>query len=101
MKNSIREELTNYINDCKKEGRDITHYNLFNEDYYIIGYYEASQWLKEHEIDVFEGINICREYEIENFGEFHTNIDNPETLVNHLVYWWGQEILFELNIPND
>tara|TARA_R110000744_G_scaffold380423_1_gene501165 strand:+ start:208 stop:513 length:306 start_codon:yes stop_codon:yes gene_type:complete len=101
MKQSIRTELTNYINDCKNEGRDITHFNLFNEDYYLIGYHSCSEWLKTHEIDVFEGIDICRENEIEHFGEFNTRIDNSETLVNQLVYWFGQELCNELEIPND
>ena len=100
MKESIREELTNYINDCKNEGRDITHFNLFNEDYYMIGYYNASEWLKTHEIDAFEAIDIVRDYEMENLGEFTTEI-NSEKIVNMLVYIYGEELCNELEIPND
>mgnify|MGYP003647751990 FL=1 len=100
MKESIRTELTDYINDCKTEGREITHYNLFNEDYYIIGYYNASEWLKTHEIDAFEAIDIVRDYEMENLGEFTTEI-NSEKIVNMLVYIYGEELCNELEIPND
>jgi hypothetical protein len=97
MKDSIKEELTQHINDTPKE--DQNHFTLFNEDYYIIGYYQAKQWLKKHDLDVFEAIGICNEYENEHFGEINTQFDNEEKLVNHLVYWYGHDLCSELNLP--
>jgi len=68
------------------------HHKLFNEDYYIIGYHQAKEWLKAHNIDVFEGIDYCRTAEIDNFGESNTDYNNEETLVNHIVYWSGYDL---------
>ena len=99
MKDSVREELMQHINDTELESRN--HFTMFNEDYYIIGYYNASEWLKKHGIGEFEGASICREFEDENFGESQTVFDNSETLVNHLVYWYGQELCYELGLPNE
>lgn len=101
MKNTIREELLEHIEDCKKDFDKITHFNMFNEDYYIIGYHTAEQWFKKHNLSVFKAIEICSDYEMEHFGEKHTTFDNPEKLVNNLVYWYGQDLCSELNIPFD
>jgi len=59
MKNSIELELAAHILDRINDGiiddtnQDEWHYYCFNEDYYIIGYYRASAWLKRHEINAF------------------------------------------------
>ena len=53
MKSSIREELSEYITehatdlDLYMTDEVDLHHRLFNEDYYIIGYYQAEQWLVE------------------------------------------------------
>tara|TARA_Y100001937_G_C7038162_1_gene293325 strand:- start:374 stop:673 length:300 start_codon:yes stop_codon:yes gene_type:complete len=99
MKNSIRHELTEHIKEFDKEQQN--HYTMFNEDYYIIGYYESSQWLKHHNIGELEGVSICNDYEMEHFGEIQTTFDNTEKLVNHLVYWYGLDLCMELEIPMD
>ena len=99
MKNTIREELTSHINDYPEEDRN--HFTMFNEDYYIIGYYKAEQWLKEHNLNTFEAIEICNDYEMENYGAIHTQFDNAEKLVNQFVYWYGQDLCNELRLPFD
>ena len=99
MKNSIKIELASHIIDRINDGiltddnRDEWHFYSFNEDYYIIGYYEASQWLKKHDIGEFEAAGICQEYEVENFGECTKIYDNAETTVNMLTYIYGEELL--------
>ena len=95
MKNSIRKELLEHINESQNDGLT-THHEMFNE--YIIGYYQSSQWLKKHGLGELDAVNICKDFERENFGEVQTNIDNTETLVNHLAYWYGIELCNELNI---
>lgn len=103
MKNSVREELANHILDRINDGvitddnRDDWHFHCFNEDYYLIGYYNCSEWLKTHNIDAFEAVGICQEYEKENFGEVTKTYDNSETVVNMLVYVWGEELLAEID----
>ena len=99
MITTIKNELLSHIEDYNNE--DKNHFTMFNEDYYIIGYYQAEDWLKKHDLGTFEAIRICNEYEEENFGEIQTTFDNAETLVNHLVYWYGQELCNELEIPFD
>ena len=99
MKNSIKEELTEYINDNMKEVycEDDLHFHLFNEDYYIIGYLQAQEWLDSHEISVFDALETIREYEDMNFGECK-HYENAEETVNMLVYIYGEELLCELDL---
>ena len=102
MRTTIKNELTDYINDLINNGvltndnKDDWHFHAFNEDYYIIGYYNASEWLKRHNIDSFEAIQICNQYEIDNFGETSNKYDNSESVVNMLVYIYGEQLIYEL-----
>ena len=100
MKKSIRTELTEHLNDTIKylDSSEEIHYHAFNEDYYIIGYYQSEQWLKKHDLNTFEAIAICQEFEKEHLGDIFNCFDNSETLVNHLVYWYGLEICNELEL---
>ena len=102
MNYSIEKELKLHILDRVNDGIltndnfEEWHFHCFNEDYYIIGYYEASQWLKRHKIGEFEAAGICQQYEIDNFGESKV-YDNSETAVNMLAYIYGEEIIFALD----
>ena len=102
MKTSIKKELaivlTDLINNGYLNDNNIheIHELAFNEDYFIIGYYQAKQWLKEHDICVFDAIDTVRDYEVDHFGEFTTKI-NSESIVNMLVYIWGEELISELD----
>lgn len=101
MKETIKKELASHILD-KIEDAVITNENIidwghlcFNEDYYIIGYYQAEQWLKRHNLSAFEAISVCQEYEKENFVE--TEIyDNAEDTVNMLTFIYGYDLLNEV-----
>tara|TARA_R100000781_G_scaffold32794_2_gene23865 strand:+ start:699 stop:995 length:297 start_codon:yes stop_codon:yes gene_type:complete len=97
MKKSIKEELTEYINDNKNDYEKELHYHLFNEDYYIIGYYQAQEWLDAHGISVFEALETIREYEQFHFGECKS-YTNAEETVNMLVYIYGEELLSEMEL---
>lgn len=100
MKKSIKTELANHIIDRIKDGiltnynKEEWHFYSFNEDYYIIGYYESSEWLKKHGIGEFEAAGICQQYEIDHFGESKV-YDNSESVVNMLAYIYGEELLNE------
>ena len=93
LKNHIIDNINNY------EGTELDdlHHHLFNEDYYIIGYYNAEQWIKKNDLNTFEIINYCQEQEKENFGEIQNTFDNAEKLVNHYAYWRGQELLWAMS----
>jgi len=73
------------------EGSEL-HHELFNTDYYIIGIYQAKEWLKGF---TFEAIEVIKQYEQDNFGEVNTDFSDPEKVVNMYVYILGEEILGE------
>ena len=66
------------------------HHEIFNTDYYIIGRYQAKQWLGSN---AFDCIGDIQEYENNNFGEVTTDLSEPERVVNMWVYIIGEEIL--------
>ena len=68
------------------------HNSLFNRDYFIIGYYQAEQWLINN-VGIFNAIDIVKEYEENNFGALTTDISSSEKLVNMYAYIIGEEIL--------
>lgn len=100
MTTSVKSELASHIIDRINDGiitddnKDEWHFHSFNEDYYIIGYYQASEWLKKHGIGEFEASGICQQYEIDHFGESKV-YDNSESVVNMLAYIYGEELLNE------
>ena len=105
MTQSVKTELKNYLLDLINDGVltneniEDWHYHAFNENYYIIGYYQASQWLKKHNIDAFEAITTCQEYERENFGDCR-NYDDSEKTVNMLAYIYGEELIYSIDANN-
>jgi len=68
------------------------HNEIFNTDYYIIGRYQAKEWLGT---DAFDCIGEIQEYENLHFGECHTDLSEPEHVVNMYVYVKGYEIIDE------
>ena len=71
---------------------DELHDIAFNQDYYIIGTYDAIQWLGG---EVFEIINIIKEYENDNYGEVATDFSSPERVVNMYAYIIGEQVVNE------
>ena len=102
MRNSVKEELKAYVismvddNVLTMENKDDWHYLAFNEDYYLIGYYNCDNWLKDHNIGQFEAANICVQYEIDQYGQSYKEYDNSETVVNMLAYIFGEEVIYEM-----
>ena len=66
-----------------KENIEDLHHHVFNSDYYIIGRYRATKWLGDQ---VYNVINIIKEYENDNFGKVSTDFSEPENVVNMYVY---------------
>lgn len=90
----IKAHFDDYISDLTdkeiRENIDDLHHDIFNTDYYIIGTYEAKQWLGDQ---VFNIIEIIKEYEEFNFGSVNTDFSDPEKIVNMYVYIVGEEIV--------
>ena len=101
MNNSIITELESRLHDCIDDGiltldnRDDWHFHAFNESYYIVGYYQAKQWLKRHDEDAFEAIAFVIEQEELHFGESSLKPSdiNSEHIVNLIAYFAGFEAL--------
>lgn len=72
-------------------GADL-HGKLFSEDYFLIGRYNALCWLKEH-YGFEAAVGKIYLYEVENFGDVSTNLHEPESVCNMLVYILGEELL--------
>lgn len=68
------------------------HHHLYNEDYFIIGTYQAKQFLEK--FGTFDAIELVRQYEQDNFGETYTEVD-PEKIANMFAYIKGEEALQE------
>ena len=87
-------EIIEYDDDALEEIRqgeigDIFH-QIFNMDYYIVGYYQASQWLGA---DTFDCIAEIQEYEDMHFGEKITDLGNAEKVANMYAYVVGYELV--------
>lgn len=107
MKHKTKKTLTEYAIDALEEGYgdDIQaadlHHKIFNEDYFIIGYYNAEKWLQKHGISPFEAIKTITEYEENNVGEPITDLSSSEAVVNMYAYIKGEEILNDCQTITD
>ena len=96
----IKDELYDHATEVAKTyGKDLDewteedlHHAAFNEDYYIIGYHKASQWLKKYGIPGFEAVCFVQRWEREHWGEAR-EYDNLEATVNMIAYILGYEVV--------
>jgi hypothetical protein len=95
-KDEIRKHFEDWIRDQDSDwieaNLDDLHHHCFNTDYYIIGTWNATQWLGDQ---VFNVIETIRDYEMNNFGEVNTDFSDPEKVVNMYTYIIGEEIVEE------
>ena len=102
MKQSVREELLEHVIETVEYVDELEelHYHAFNEDYYVIGSYQAKEWLKKHNISAFEAIEVIIEWEKDNFGEVNLTPEdiNPEKVVNLYAYIMGELLLGEFDL---
>ena len=96
-KQDVKDYLIQQLQDDVGLDNDINdlHHFLINQDYFIIGYYQARKWLEKE--SVFEAIEKIREYEQFNFGEVTTDFSDEEKTANMLAYVLADEILNENN----
>jgi len=95
-KEEIKEHFDDFLEDHDKEwieeNIDDIHHYAFNEDYYIIGYYQARVWCGD---EVFNIIETIREYEESNFGEVTTDFSDAEKVVNMYTYIVGEQVVHD------
>ena len=104
LNTTVNQELLSHIIDTI-EDQDLTdfddlHFHAFNEDYYIIGYFQAEQWLKKHDISPFEAIADIIEWEQFTIGESMLKPEdiNAEKIANLYVYIKGEELLSDFDL---
>lgn len=68
--------------------------DLFNSDYYIIGYKEAENALKEY--GIFKALEEVQEFDVENFGHWDTDYTDPEKVANMLEYIHASEYMQDM-----
>lgn len=91
---SVIDDIHDKLNDnvgLDDYGCDL-HNELCNTDYFIIGRYQAKQFLGEH---VFDAIEMIKDYEQSNFWSVSTDFSEPERVVNMLAYIIGEHVLAE------
>jgi len=100
----LKEDVKEYIIDQLQDDIgldspiDELHDSLLNQDYFIIGYYQAEQWLKKDSI--FNAIDKIKDYEQSNFGQVTTDLSSSESVANMLAYILGEEILYNNDTYN-
>lgn len=87
----INDQDKNWIEENKRDAFTI-HHEVFNTDFYIIGRHQATKWLGDQ---VFNIINLIKEYEMDNFGSVNTDLSEPEAVVNMYTYIVGEQIVHE------
>jgi hypothetical protein len=70
------------------------HNELFNNDYFIIGYSAAEKFLADGP-GIFAAIEEIKQYEKENFGEVNTDFSSSEKVANMYAYIHGEKALQE------
>mgnify|MGYP003112324687 CR=1 FL=1 len=106
LSNSAFESMKEYTLDQLREVSegeeyvDDLHNRLFNQDYFIIGYAQANDYMKENDLEPFEVIEFVQDYEKDNFGETNTKV-NSEAMINMWAYIMGENILYNLDSYQD
>ncbi|CAK0770672.1 hypothetical protein CCP3SC1AL1_510019 [Gammaproteobacteria bacterium] len=101
-KEELKSTIVDAINDGRIEGKPVSelHHEVFNTDYFIIGRYQAEQWLIKNG-GIFNAIETIKDYEQDNFGEVNTDLSEAEKVCNMYVYILGEEIINELQVIRD
>lgn len=58
--------------------------DLFDSDYYFIGYKEAADALEKY--GIFNALEEVQRWDVENFGHWDTDYTDPEKVANMLEY---------------
>lgn len=100
LRDELIQHVINTIKDQELTDFEELHFHAFNEDYYIIGYYQADQWLKSHDISPWEAIEKVIEWERDALGEVTLAPEdiNSEKIVSMYVYVVGEELLAEFDL---
>ena len=94
LRTQIAEEIISIIGDYEGVYGSDLPYHMYNEDYYIIGTYQAKEFLKKYFDDMIETLE---KYQNE-FGERYQA--DPEKLATLVALFVAEEILSESEVLN-
>jgi hypothetical protein len=106
MNRNTQQELKSIIIDAINDNRlndkpvNEIHNEVFNTDYFIIGRFDAEQWLINNG-GIFNAIEIIKDYELDNFGTVNTDFSEAEHVCNMYTYILGEELINGLNVIQD
>ena len=102
FKEAVKQQLVDALNDGYLVGKPINeiHHEVYNTEYFVIGRWQAEQYLQQHE-GVFSAIAEIKEYEESNFGEVSTDLSEAEHVCNMLAYIYGEQLLNSLETITD
>ena len=96
----IKKEIASEMYDSFKNYEGIQDMYLcdianvfYNNDYYIIGIYQAKEWLKKYFDDMLETIEYWEDETGETYGQMITDVEKLATLVAYTV---ADTILYEI-----
>ena len=96
----IKKEIANEMYDSFKNYEGIQDMYLcdianefYNNDYYIIGIYQAKEWLKKYFDDMLDTIEYWEDETGETYGHMITDVEKLATLVAYTV---ADTILYEV-----
>lgn len=99
LETTIKMEILERLQDKELEGVAIADamYHLYNLDYYIVGTYEAKQFIKDNIDELFEALE---DYQL-NVGEGYPDITNPQKLATLIVLYVAETLWNELDTVKD
>lgn len=68
--------------------------DLFDSDYYFIGYKEAADALEKY--GIFNALEEVQRWDVENFGHWDTDYTDPEKIANMLEYIHANEYMQDM-----
>lgn len=93
LKDTIKAEIIEMVENNNYEGTyicDLAH-EMYNQDYYIIGTYQAKEFLKENFDEMIEAL----EYYKDNFGDQYPDVTDVEKLATYTVLVIAEQVIGE------
>lgn len=99
LNNTIKQEILERLQDGELEGVEVSEAMslLYNTDYYIIGTYQAKQFIEENIDELFEALEDYQD----NIGEGYPGITDPEKLASLIALYVAETLWNELDTVQD
>lgn len=93
IKETLLDNLDGYEGIADYTFEDVFN-DLFDSDYYFIGYKEAADALEKY--GIFNALEEVQRWDVENFGHWDTDYTDPEKIANMLEYIHANEYMQDM-----